>query len=168
VRASIASHVRDMAGSGPAIDSLLPRLGAIAKSARDFARAMDFEFLLNRQRMLLSIGFVVPKGVPDESCYDLLASEARLASYVGIAKGDLPTRHWFRLGHEITPVNDSAALISWSGSMFEYLMPSLVMRTPTGSVLEHTNRVIVRRQIEYGKTLGTPWGVSESAYNTRD
>src|SRR5678815_678296 len=119
---------------------------------------MDFEFLLDPQRMLLSIGFVVPEGTPDESCYDLLASEARLASYVGIAKGDLPTRHWFRLGHDVTPVEESAALISWSGSMFEYLMPSLVMHTPIGSVLEHTNRVIVQRQIAYGKSLGTPWG----------
>jgi cyclic beta-1,2-glucan synthetase len=167
-RASIASHQRDLASSGSAAETLSSRLSAVATTARDFAVAMDFEFLLDPQRMLLSIGFLVPEGTLDESCYDLLASEARLASYVGVAKGDLPTRHWFRLGHDVTPVDSSAALISWSGSMFEYLMPSLVMRTPIGSVLEHTNRVIVQRQIEYGKTLGTPWGVSESAYNTRD
>ena len=120
------------------------------------------------QRMLLSIGFVVPQGALDENCYDLLASEARLASYVGIAKGDLPARHWFRLAHDVTPVGADTALISWSGSMFEYLMPSLVMRAPTVSVLEQTNRVIVRRQIEYGASLGTPWGISEFAYNARD
>ena len=118
--------------------------------------------------MLLSIGFVGPQGALDENCYDLLASEARLASYVGIAKGDLPARHWFRLAHDVTPVGADKALISWSGSMFEYLMPSLVMRAPTVSVLEQTNRVIVRRQIEYGASLGTPWGISESAYNARD
>lgn len=168
VRTSIGSHERDLNGTTLAVTDLSARLSAIGATAREMALAMEFDFLLDRQRMLLSIGFLVPGGVADESCYDLLASEARLASYVGIAKGDLPTRHWFRLGHDVTPVNGSAALISWSGSMFEYLMPSIVMRTPTGSVLEHTNRVIVQRQIEYGKTLGTPWGVSESAYNARD
>jgi cyclic beta-1,2-glucan synthetase len=167
VRRSIASHARDFSGSD-SFDKLSSRLSLIARAARDFSVAMNFGFLLNPERMLLTIGFVVSEGVLDESCYDLLASEARLASYIGIAKGDLPTRHWFRLGRDITPVDPSAALISWSGSMFEYLMPSLVMRSPAGSIIERTNRVIVRRQIEYGKSLGTPWGVSESAYNVRD
>ena len=104
----------------------------------------------------------------DPNCYDLLASEARLASFIAIAKGDAPARHWFRLGHAVTAVNGGAALISWSGSMFEYLMPSLVIRSPADSLIEQTNRLIVRRQIEYGSTLKTPWGVSESAYNARD
>ncbi|HEU5482424.1 MAG TPA: glucoamylase family protein, partial [Sphingomicrobium sp.] len=167
IQRSIASHLRDLAGSGASV-SLSARLSTIARQARDMALAMDFKFLLDPERMLLSIGFVVPKGTADESCYDLLASEARLASYVGIAKGDLPTKHWSHLGRDVTPVDRSAALMSWSGSMFEYLMPSLVMRAPVGSLLEHTNRMIVARHIEYGKTLGTPWGVSESAYNTRD
>jgi len=166
IHRAVASHQRDL--SGPDAERLADRLSTMAGAARDMALAMDFAFLLDPQRTLLSIGFIVPEGTADESCYDLLASEARLASYVGIAKGDLPTRHWFRLGHDVTPVDDSAALISWSGSMFEYLMPSLVMHTPIGSLLDHTNRMIVRRQVEYGKSLGTPWGVSESAYNTRD
>lgn len=167
-RNAIASHERDVDGLASPTPQLSARLSAIGRTARETAMAMEFDFLLDRERMLLSIGYLVPEGVADESCYDLLASEARLASYVGIAKGDIPTRHWSRLGHEVTPVGDSAALISWSGSMFEYLMPSIVMRTPVGSVLEHTNKVIVRRQIEYGKALGIPWGVSESAYNARD
>lgn len=167
-RNTIASHERDLVELRDATVDLPARLGAIARTAREMAMEMKFDFLLNRQRMLLSIGFVVAEGTADESCYDLLASEARLASYVGIAKGDLPTRHWFRLGHDITPVAHSAALISWSGSMFEYLMPSLVMRTPIESVIGHTNRVIVQRQIQYGKTFDGPWGVSESAYNVRD
>ena len=109
-----------------------------------------------------------PKATLDPSCYDLLASEARLASFIAIAKGDVPARHWFRLGRAVTPVAHGAALISWSGSMFEYLMPSLVMRAPAGSLLEQTSRLIVRRQIAYGATLGLPWGISESAYNARD
>ena len=108
------------------------------------------------------------EGTLDPSCYDLLASEARLASFIAIAKGDVPARHWFRLGRAVTPIAHGAALISWSGSMFEYLMPSLVMRAPAGSLLEQTNRLIVRRQIAYGTSLGLPWGISESAYNIRD
>lgn len=165
-RKSIASHHRDVTSSVPA--ETRSRLATIGEIARKMALSMEFGFLFNTERMLLSIGFVAPQGTLDENCYDLLASEARLASYVGIAKGDIPARHWFRLGHDVTPVGADTALVSWSGSMFEYLMPSLVMRAPTMSVLERTNRVIVRRQIEYGASLGTPWGISESAYNARD
>ena len=129
---------------------------------------MEFGFLLDPARQLLSIGFQVGEGSLDPSCYDLLASEARLASFVAIAKGDVPTRHWFRLGRAVTPVDRGSALISWSGSMFEYLMPSLVMRAPTGSLIEETTRLVVRRQISYGAERGVPWGVSESAFNARD
>ena len=129
---------------------------------------MEFGFLLDRDRKLLSIGFLVAEGTLDPSCYDLLASEARLASFMAIAKGDVPARHWFHLGRAVTPISRGAALISWSGSMFEYLMPSLVMRAPEGSLVEGTNRLIVRHQIDYGAKLGVPWGVSESAYNARD
>ena len=132
------------------------------------AGAMEFGFLLDPERKLLSIGYRVADGSLDPSCYDLLASEARLASFVAIAKGDVPSRHWFRLGRAVTPVGRGAALISWSGSMFEYLMPSLVMRAPAGSLLEETSRLVVRRQVNYGATLDAPWGISESAYNVRD
>jgi len=129
---------------------------------------MDFGFLFDRERQLLSIGYRIADGTLDPSCYDLLASEARLASFVAIAKGDVPVRHWFRLGRALTPVDRGSALISWSGSMFEYLMPSLVMRAPLGSLLEQTSRLVVRRHQKYGAELGVPWGVSESAYNARD
>ena len=132
------------------------------------ALEMGYGFLLDPDRKLLSIGYRVADGTLDPSCYDLLASEARLASFIAIAKGDVPARHWFHLGRAVTPIAHGAALISWSGSMFEYLMPSLVMRAPAGSLLEQTSRLIVRRQIAYGASLGLPWGVSESAYNTRD
>src|SRR6266404_5021186 len=129
---------------------------------------MEFDFLLDADRRLLSIGYLLAEDRLDPSCYDLLASEARLASFVAIAKGEIPARHWFRLGREVTPVGRGAALVSWSGSMFEYLMPSLVMRAPAGSLLEQTSRLIVERQIGYGAELGIPWGISESAYNARD
>jgi cyclic beta-1,2-glucan synthetase len=130
--------------------------------------AMKFDFLFDPARHLLSIGYRVADGSLDPNCYDLLASEARLASFVAIAKGDVPASHWFRLGRGLTPVDRGSALISWSGSMFEYLMPSLVMREPAGSLLEQSNRLVVRRQMKYGAQLGVPWGVSESAYNARD
>ena len=129
---------------------------------------MQFGFLLDPARQLLSIGYQSAEGALDPSCYDLLASEARLASFIAIAKGDIAPKHWFKLGRAVTPIDRGSALISWSGSMFEYLMPELVMREPEGSLLHQTARLIVSRQIEYGAQLGVPWGISESAYNFRD
>ena len=102
------------------------RLDTVATLARDMALAMDFAFLLDPEKKLLSIGFSAETNSLDPNCYDLLASEARLASLFAIAKGDVETRHWFRLGRAATPLGAGSALISWSGSMFEYLMPSLV------------------------------------------
>ena len=166
---SVKSHQRDIAAA--AVDTAEPvehRLIAVAQTAQAMARAMRFDFLFDPERKLLSIGYRVMEGRLDPSCYDLLASEARLASFVAIASGDLPARHWFRLGRAVTPIHRGAALVSWSGSMFEYLMPSLVMRSPAGSLLEQTSRLIVRRQKAYGDELHVPWGISESAYNARD
>ena len=148
--------------------SLERRLSALGALAARLFEEMKFDFLFDSARQLLSIGYRVSDGILDPNCYDLLASEARLASFVAIAKGDIPASHWFRLGRSMTPIDRGSALISWSGSMFEYLMPSLVMRAPTGSLLEQTNRLVVRRQIKYGAELKVPWGVSESAYNARD
>jgi cyclic beta-1,2-glucan synthetase len=165
IQRSIASHRRDVDAD---CQSVALRLQRVEEAALAMVEAMKFGFLIDRQRKLLAIGYLVPEGRLDESCYDLLASEARLGSFVAIAKGDVPPRHWFRLGRAVTPIGRGAALISWSGSMFEYLMPSLVMRAPAGSLLEETNRLVVRRQIQYGKERDTPWGVSEAAYNARD
>ena len=171
VAASIRGHARDLAPLPDGSDttaSLERRLSALAERAGLLFAAMEFGFLFDTSRQLLSIGYRGSDGTVDPSCYDLLASEARLASFVAIAKGDVPVRHWFRLGRSLTPVDRGSALISWSGSMFEYLMPSLVMRAPAGSLLENTTRLVVRRQQSYGAELGVPWGVSESAYNARD
>ena len=165
---SIESHRRDLIASAHVSASTQSRLAALVATARSMALAMEFGFLLDPDRKLLSIGCVAPEGTLDSSCYDLLGSEARLASFVAIAKGDVPVRHWFHLGRAVTPVDRGAALISWSGSMFEYLMPSLVMRAPAGSLLERTSRLIVRRQIAYAEKRGLPWGMSESAYNARN
>jgi cyclic beta-1,2-glucan synthetase len=157
-----------LAPSGRAAASLERRLTALAERAATMFEAMKFDFLFEPGRQLLSIGYRVADRTLDPNCYDLLASEARLTSFVAIAKGDIPTRHWFRLGRALAPVHRRAALISWSGSMFEYLMPALVMRAPIGSLLEQTSQLVVRRQIDYGAERKVPWGVSESAYNARD
>ncbi len=148
--------------------ALVRRLHALADEAQRLVEAMDFGFLFDPVRKLFSIGFRVREGALDPSYYDLLASEARLTSFVAIAKGDVEPDHWFRLGRGLTPVGRGSALISWSGSMFEYLMPSLVMRAPAGSLLEQTSRLVVARQIRYAGDLGVPWGISESGYNARD
>jgi cyclic beta-1,2-glucan synthetase len=166
VRHAIASHSRDFAESETATS--IARLVILAKQTRTMALEMEYGFLFDEDRKLLSIGYLASEGKLDLNCYDLLASEARLASFLAIAKGDIPARHWFRLGRAVTPVRSGAALISWSGSMFEYLMPSLVMRAPAGSLIEQTSQLIVQQQMDYGATLGVPWGVSESAYNARD
>ena len=168
LRRAFAEHESDRLQSVSLPPGLAARLMALAAAAREMALAMDFAFLLDPERKLLSIGYSLADNLLDPSCYDLLASEARLASLFAIAKGDVTTRHWFRLGRAATPLGNGSALISWSGSMFEYLMPSLVMRAPVGSLLEQTNRLVVERQQSYGRSLGVPWGISESAFNARD
>ncbi len=129
---------------------------------------MDFAFLYDRGRHLLSIGYNATERRLDSGHYDLLASEARLANFVAIAQNQLPQESWFALGRLITEVDGDAALLSWSGSMFEYLMPQLVMPSYEGTLLERTSEASVRRQIEYGRQRNVPWGISESGYNMVD
>ncbi len=147
---------------------ILKRYSALSRTAHKLFSEMEFGFLFNTKKKLFSIGYRVDSDQLDESCYDLLASEARLTSYVAIIKGDVPVSHWFRLGRGLTPVSGGAALISWSGSMFEYLMPSLVMSEPADSLLDRTCSLIVEKQIKYGQERRVPWGISESAFNVRD
>jgi len=172
VQETVRSHARDLelvaSEDGDAAATLQHRLAALALQAERMALAMDFRFLFDPSRKLFSIGFRVADNAPDPGYYDLLASEARLASFVAIAKGDVLPRHWFFLGRALTPVGRGAALVSWSGSMFEYLMPLLVMEQPGGGLLDLTCRLVVGRQIHYGAERSVPWGVSESAYNVRD
>ncbi len=154
--------------SSAASSTLVRRLTAVAQLTRDIFDSMQFGFLFDPTRKILSIGYRVTDGSLDLGGYDLLASEARLASFVAIAKGEVPASHWFHLGRAMTPVGLGSALVSWSGSMFEYLMPVLVMHSPSGSLLQQTYRLVVQRQVSYGAEHGVPWGISESAYNVRD
>jgi cyclic beta-1,2-glucan synthetase len=144
------------------------RLSRIAQTCQRIFDEMDFKFLLDPERKVFTIGYNVTEGRHDNSYYDLLASEARLASFIAIAKGDVSQEHWFRMGRQLTAIDGGRALISWTGTMFEYLMPLLVMRNYRETLLGQTYETIVFRQIEYGYERGVPWGISESAYAARD
>jgi len=146
------------------------RMAAIERLAQqcgELAR-MEYDFLFDKSRHLLAIGYNVSERRADPSYYDLLASEARLSSFVGIAQGLLPQESWFALGRLLTGTGGEPVLLSWSGSMFEYLMPLLVMPTYDNTLLDQTCKAAVARQIEYGRQRGVPWGMSESGYNTVD
>ena len=139
----------------------------LALQANAFA-AMEYDFLYDRERQLLAIGYNVDEFRRDASFYDLLASEARLCSFVAIAQGQLPQESWFALGRRCAATGGEPILLSWSGSMFEYLMPLLVMPSYEGTLLDQTCHAAVARQIAYGDQRALPWGVSESGYNTVD
>ncbi|MCK9984217.1 MAG: cyclic beta-1,2-glucan synthetase [Azoarcus sp.] len=154
------------AGSTRAQDRIAA-IERLALQCGDFA-AMDYEFLFDKTRHLLTIGYNVEERRLDASYYDLLASEARLCSFVAIAQGQVPQESWFTLGRLLTATGGEPVLLSWSGSMFEYLMPLLVMPSYDNTLLDQTCKAAVARQIEYGDQRGVPWGISESGYNTVD
>ena len=160
--------LRDAASTSTAAASLVARLDALAMRARAMAAAMDFRLVYDAKRRLFSIGYDARSGAADESLYDLLASESRLASFMAIAKDDVPVEHWFHLGRSLTVADGATALASWSGTMFEYLMPLLVMPARPFSLLDQTCHAAVQRQMAYADARGVPWGISESAYNVRD
>jgi len=142
-------------------------IDSLAEQAHDFAQ-IQYDFLYDKMRRLLAIGYNVSERRRDVSFYDLLASEARLANYVAIAQRQVPQESWFALGRQLAGAAGAPILLSWSGSMFEYLMPLLVMPNYANTLLDQTNAAAVARQIEYGRQRGVPWGVSESGYNTVD
>ena len=143
---------------------LLGELHSLAARADEEVREMDFKLLYDAERRLFHIGYNATTDQVDPHHYDLLASEARLASYLAIVKRDVPESHWYALGRPMTHVGGSAGLLSWGGTMFEYLMPNLLMRSQEGTLLARTCAVAVDAQIEFGKKCGSPWGVSESAF----
>ena len=163
-------QLASLAGDLPHSQRAASRIAAIEDLARkcgEFA-LVDYDFLFDEARHLLTIGYNAGEHRPDPSYYDLLASEARLCSFVGIAQGQLPQENWFALGRLLTTAGGHPILLSWSGSMFEYLMPLIVMPTYENTLLDQTYRAAVARQIEYGTKRGVPWGISESGYNSID
>ena len=151
-----------------AAQPLADRLQALAARCRQMAAEAQFGFLYHPRKRLLHIGYRVADTVLDNSFYDLLASEARLASLWAIAKGDVPAEHWGALGRPFYGVGKHAALRSWSGSMFEYLMPALVLAEPVGSALDSAAWSALYEQQRYAKTRDVPWGISECAYAAGD
>lgn len=129
---------------------------------------VEYDFLYDKSQHLLTIGYNTEEHRKDNSYYDLLASEARLTTFIAIAQGKLPQQSWFALGRQLTHTGTTPVLLSWSGSMFEYLMPMLVMPTYKNTLLQQTMQAVIQKQIEYGKKRGVPWGVSESGYNRVD
>src|SRR5450432_2455741 len=140
---------------------------ALARLSEEFAD-LQFDFLYDKSQRLLAIGYNVTDHRRDNGFYDLLASESRLTIFLGIAQGKLPQDSWFALGRQLTNPGTSPVLLSWSGSMFEYLMPLLVMPAYENTLLDQTNHAAIQKQIDYGKKKMVPWGISESGYNMVD
>jgi hypothetical protein len=169
-------------GNGPAGERLLPLLAGarqnvlrliedlseIANQADSLANAMDFAFLLDKQRMLLSVGFDAQSQELQPYCYNLLATEPRTAVFIAIAKEDIPQDCWFRLDRPFTSDQGRPVLLSWTGTMFEYLMPSIWMRSYPNTLLDRASQAAVRSQQAYATNKGILWGISESACSKRN
>ncbi|HET9406120.1 MAG TPA: glucoamylase family protein [Candidatus Sulfotelmatobacter sp.] len=147
---------------------LIDALRRTAALAGKLANQMDFSFLLDSRRKLLSIGFDVDANELHSACYDLLASEARIATFAAIAKEDIPQDCWFNLGRSHTLDQGRLVLVSWTGTMFEYLMPALWMRSYSNTLLDRSRLAAVRSQQAYAAKRGVPWGISESSYSKLD
>ena len=128
----------------------------------------EFIHLYDERRQLFSIGYNLEDMRLTNSFYDLLASEARQTSYIAIARGEIPAKHWNKLGRALTMVDRYKGLISWSGTMFEYLMPLILMRSYKNTLLDETYSFVVKSQIKYGNQRNMPWGASESGFNSID
>jgi len=144
------------------------RIDHLAARIEEIVAAADFRPLYDPGRRLLRIGHHVSARTQDKACYDLLASESRLASFLAVARGDVPQKHWFRLGRPLTLIRGLPTLVSWSGSMFEYLMPDLLMKSYPGTTLHLSGQGAVRQQILYARGQNIPWGISEAQYSVFD
>lgn len=160
-------HLSDLTATPEEIEEKNNQLQELALQAEQLAE-MDFRFLYDEKKELFTIGYNVMDQRYDASSYDMFASEARLSSYLAIAQGQVPIEHWFSLSRLVVLLKGRPVLLSWSGSMFEYLMPLLVMPVFEETLLDITYKGVVQEQIEYGEKYGIPWGVSESGYNRPD
>ncbi|MFH0801431.1 MAG: glucoamylase family protein [bacterium] len=140
----------------------------LIREVRDLSESMNVRFLYEPERRLFSIGYNVSEGRLDGSCYDLLASEARLGSFIAIARGDVPVEHWFSMSRAYGAVGRRRVLLSWSGTLFEYLMPLIFQRSQENSLLDKAARESVEINIAYGRKRRVPWGISESAFGDLD
>ncbi len=168
IRAWSELLVRQVRRGQETSNSLAARLDALARCADEYAAAMDFAFLYDSVRGVFAIGYNEEHHRRDDSYYDLLASEARLTSFLTIARGEIPVKHWFRLNRPLTRIAGKAALLSWGGTMFEYLMPPLLLRDYAPSLLYQSQRAAIQAQIAYAGRQHVPWGISESGFYAFD
>jgi cyclic beta-1,2-glucan synthetase len=154
----------DLESARKSASSLLDNYSILASRAESFFQSMPFGFLYDPQRHVFHIGYNVESGRLDANYYDLIASEARIGSLVAIARGDVPQDHWLYLARPLTEIENVRCLLSWSGTMFEYLMPTLFMESYPNTLMDQSCRVAIEEQIQYGAEHGIPWGTSEAAY----
>ena len=147
---------------------LIEALKQVGEHAHELADAMDFSFMVDRQRFLVSVGFDTETKELQPYYYDLLATEPRTAVFVGIAKDDIPQDCWFRLRRPVATDHGRPVVLSWTGTMFEYLMPSIWMRSYRNTLLHRASAAAVRSQQQYAAEKGVPWGISESACARRN
>jgi len=143
-------------------------LQSIARDAECLVNETDFSFLVNHDRQMLSIGYDVRLGRPLDPCYDMMATEARIATFLAVARGHLPLRGWSRLSRKHIYFHGQVLLLSWTGTMFEYLMPALWMRSYPDTLIMRTQRACVKVQRAFARTLRIPWGISESGFAKKD
>ena len=158
----------DLSSAQTTVASMLIEFQELADRANAIVTGMDFRFLFSERRQVFHIGYNASTETLDPSYYDLLASEARIASLIAIAKGDVPHSHWQHLGRPVTKVDGKQVLLSWSGTMFEYLMPTLFTKNYDGTFLSDSCYVALEAQVSYGAEQEVPWGISESGYHAFD
>ncbi len=168
LRSALEQLLAELATARAAALDVANRFQSVATLAQRYFDDMDFGFLFDENRRLLRIGYNVEAEKGDQSHYDLLASEARTTVFLAIAKGDIPRETWLKLGRKMTAYRDQVTLLAWSGTMFEYLMPQLHLRSYAGTLLDRALRAAVRIHAAYGAERGVPWGISEAAYADRD
>jgi cyclic beta-1,2-glucan synthetase len=157
-----------LASAREGLKALASELKRLSAEAMRFATEMDFGFLMDKSRLLLSIGYEIERQHLHQACYDLLCSEARIAAFITVAKGEAPQQSWFKLGRIHTMAYGQAVLISWTGTMFEYMMPSIWMRSYPDTLVSRTLAGVVAIQRAFGKEHGIPWGISESGWAGKD
>lgn len=151
-----------------AVKKFCARCQKLKGSIEKLIKEMDFKLLYDEKKELFAIGMNVEEGQLSKVYYDLLASEARQTSFIAIAKGDIPQKHWFKLGRALSLVGDLRVLVSWSGTMFEYFMPLLIMKNYENTLLDETYTAVVKAQKQYGEQHRVPWGNSESGFYAFD
>ena len=167
-RTALASLLEELPNAERSAESLLADFRRQAAIVSNWVDEMDFTFLFDKRRKLLHIGYDAGAETVDPAYYDLLASEARSAVFLAIAKGDIPREAWFHLGRRLTSYQGHRALVSWSGTMFEYLMPALFMKTYPSTLLDQSAEAVIAIQRHYARERGVPWGISEAACGQRD